>query len=109
MFALKLIKKVHRIKPKKFADHPIRVCRDPKSNRKIVRQLRFHISCSPCNDDGDAECGKYHCNTQHFPDHAPAYIFKEPENDMHIFHFAKPGRNYVRGCTLRHEGNFMVK
>ncbi len=88
MFERVISKKRISIKVKKFTDHPVAVCGDPYSDSNVVTQLTHVLPGAPRNHDRNNERGKYHGNTQRAPDHTPADVFKKPEYNVKVFHFA---------------------
>lgn len=76
------------IKMKKFAYHPIGIGGYPKYNSNIMAHLTYILPRTKGDDNGNDQRRKDHCYTQGPPDHAPAYIFKKPENNVKIFHFS---------------------
>jgi hypothetical protein len=96
----------------KLADHPVAVCGNPNGNGKVVAEFAHVLPCSPGNDDGHDQCWKNHYNAQWFPDHAPGHIFKQPEHDMQVFHFAVLQRNFIYlfvWCLVAHGVVFAVR
>ena len=48
------------IKMQKFANHPVRVGRNPKDDGQVVGELAHNAPGTPCNDNGNSECRKNH-------------------------------------------------
>ena len=76
------------IKLQKFTYHPIAVGSYPYTNSKIVAKLTNIIPGTPGDNNRDEQCGDYHRYAKRPPNQAPADIFKQPENNMQVFHFA---------------------
>ena len=91
---------------KKFADHPVRICRYPEYNGNIVAYFTNVLPGTNGNYDRDDKRWKDHGDTQWPPDHAPADIFKKPEHDVEVFHFAVANGNAV--CCLFIHGIFLI-
>ena len=70
------------IKPKEFTDHPITIRTDPESDGEIMRQLGFDLFCTMGNINSYGKCRDNHDDAKFTPDHAPAYIFKKPKDNM---------------------------
>lgn len=83
------------IKSDELTDHPVRVGGDPDGDGKVMAEFRHILPCSPGNHHGDDQCWKDHGNTQWTPYHAPGNIFKQPENDVQVFHPAVAEGNGV--------------
>jgi len=87
------------IKMKKLTDHPVRVGRDPKTDGKVMAHFTHVLPGTKSNDDRDQQRGNDHNDTQRPPDHTPADIFKQPENNVQIFHLAVAEGNAVGFIT----------
>ena len=74
---------------KKFADHPVTVSCNPNCNGNIVAKLTHVLPGAPADNNSNDKGRKNHGYSQRFPNHTPAYIFKQPENNMQILHFTK--------------------
>ena len=72
---------------KEFADHPVTIGSYPGSYGKVMAKLTHVLPGAPGYDNGNDQCRKDHGNSKRLPDHAPGYIFKQPEYDMQVFHF----------------------
>ncbi len=90
---------------KKFANHPIAICNDPYGNGNIVAKLTHVLPGAPADYNSNDQGWYNHSYAQRPPKHAPAYIFKKPENNVQVFHFAKAGRDVV-GLIVWHNTNF---
>ena len=90
---------------KKFADHPIAICNDPYGNGNIVAKLTHVLPGAPADNNGNDKGRKNHGYAQWPPKHAPAYIFKKPENNVQILHFSKANGDVV-GLIVWHNTNF---
>jgi hypothetical protein len=68
-----------------FENHPHRICADPKSHGKVVNQFRENMAISP----GDVQCNderwKYHGNPERLKANAPADVFYQPKQNVHVF------------------------
>lgn len=83
------------VEMKKFTDHPVTVGTDPKRDRNVMTQFTHVLACSPGNHNRYDQCRKDHGNAQWSPDHAPGYVFKQPEYDVQVFHFAVTQWNII--------------
>ena len=96
------------IEGKEFADHPICICGYPESDGQIMSQFSNEFPGSPGNNDGYDERWKDHSNTQWFPDHTPADILEQPENNMKIFHFTESDRDRI-SSFCRHDMKLRIR
>jgi hypothetical protein len=65
----------------------VAVCHDPDRNGNIVAKLTHVLAGTPADNNGNDKGRKDHGYAQWPPKHAPAYIFKKPENNVQVFHF----------------------
>ena len=92
---------------KEFADHPVTVSCNPNCNGNIVAKLTHVLPGAPAYNNGDNKCRDNHDNAQCFPTHTPAYIFKQPENNMQVFHLTVADGDIV-GLFLWHVSSYKL-
>ena len=79
--------KSHRIKVKELTDHPIGIGAYPEYDSQVMTNFTHELAGSYCNEYSKKQGWKDHSNAQWPPYHAPADIFKQPENNVQVFHF----------------------
>lgn len=95
----------HFIETEKFGDHPVGICRNPENNSQVMANLTHVPAGSYRYQDGKEQGREYHGDTQRFPEHTPADVFKQPENNMQVFHPAVADGDGV-GLYVSHENSY---
>lgn len=83
------------IKVHELAYHPVRVGAYPEGDSQVMAKLRNQVAGTVGYYNRDHQSGDDHDDAQRFPYHTPAYIFKQPENDMEILHFTVLERDNI--------------
>lgn len=109
------------ISREKLCKHPIRISRYPENYGNVVQQFAFNVARLPRDKQGRGNGGDYHDKPKGFPEHNPAQVFKQPENNVQVLGLAVAGRDGVKfllglvgvhGCGFKNlnvkEYNYLV-